>query len=385
MGLPLRISWALSSLLLSQGGLFTPGVGEFSQWLRPWRDRSPTALPSLTHCPRFGSSPTLNPPSFQTLTPWNLPPTPILTQTPNSSRYPTSAQLKAWARQITIQIQQQGQPLGSGVLVQRQGNTYTVLTSHHLFLGSGEQYSIRTADDRRYPATFLPRNPTAPTDLQLLQFTAPGPWYPLPFLLADSSPQLNEAVMAAGFPIQYDSAPTPEAKFTLPNSVTAVDEDGFAVRSGLLSLILPQPLEGGYQLGFTSDVFKGFSGGPLLNAQGEVIGVVGRHANPLWEVIQYYEDGTEPPEPLQRLIAAHSWAVPIDRATLPFVPSPASVLASTALIPLPQLWPDVRFPVPTAAGFDRLERPCVAASSAFYAPAPTPTVPASGPSPGAAQ
>jgi hypothetical protein len=72
-------------------------------------------------------------------------------------------------------------------------------------------------------------------------------------------------------------------------------------------------LEGGYQIGYTNGVVKGMSGGPLLNHDGELVGINGIHGEPLWEVVYLYEDGSEPDAGLQGLIAANSWAVPMER------------------------------------------------------------------------
>ncbi|WP_353260280.1 S1 family peptidase, partial [Prochlorothrix hollandica] len=287
MVFPLFTGLVLSGLLLGQGGGFNRELGqkaklnlspplvapvrrELSRHCLPWE----TAIASTTAiAPAALSSAPL-----QRLTIWNLPP-------PERLSYPflTSTQLEAWARQITVQIQHQGQSIGSGILVQVHGNQYTVLTSHHLFLGGESQYSVQTADGRKHGAVLLPRSATETLDLQLLQFSTPSPWYPVAPIGGAPWTQLNEPVAAAGFPIQYaQDAPLPGAsgegleegaegsgvgQEALPRSDLATEPIApFAFRPGVLSMVLAQPLEGGYQLGFTSDVFKGFSGGPLLNA-----------------------------------------------------------------------------------------------------------------------
>ena len=76
---------------------------------------------------------------------------------------------------------------------------------------------------------------------------------------------------------------------------------------------MDKALEEGYQIGYTNDVKKGMSGGPLFNTRGEVIGVNGKHAFPLWEAPDFYQDGSQPCEPLQELITRSSLAIPIEK------------------------------------------------------------------------
>jgi S1-C subfamily serine protease len=51
------------------------------------------------------------------------------------------------AQQITVQIMGEGrsEQIGSGVIVQRNGNIYTVLTDFHV-VGAAGTYTVRTSD-----------------------------------------------------------------------------------------------------------------------------------------------------------------------------------------------------------------------------------------------
>ena len=55
------------------------------------------------------------------------------------------------------------------------------------------------------------------------------------------------------------------------------------------------------------------SGGALLNLQGEVVGVNGMHAFPLWEIPSVFESGEEADKTLHDKIVRLSWAVPMEK------------------------------------------------------------------------
>ncbi|AFW94305.1 trypsin-like protein [Anabaena sp. 90] len=67
-------------------------------------------------------------------------------------------------------------------------------------------------------------------------------------------------------------------------------------------LVLEKALERGYQIGYTNKLEKGMSGGPLLNENGQLIGVNGMHAYPLWDVPSVFIDGTPADEKLHQQI-----------------------------------------------------------------------------------
>lgn len=75
--------------------------------------------------------------------------------------------------------------------------------------------------------------------------------------------------------------------------------------------MLEKPLEEGYQIGYTNDIEKGMSGGPVLNRAGEVVAVNGMHAYPLWGDPYVFKDGSHPEQSLKQQMVRYSWSIPI--------------------------------------------------------------------------
>jgi hypothetical protein len=208
-------------------------------------------------------------------------------------------QLQKLAQTITVKITAP-ELLGSGTLLQRQGQIYTVLTNAHVLRAAQTPYQIQTPDGRVYQATVLQIPKLQQDDLAVLQFRSPNIVYPVANL-PDASPlRVGDEVFVGGFianlATQKQSTPT---------------KTQFVFTSGKVTLLLDKALEQGYQIGYTNDVQKGMSGAPLLNIHGEVVGINSLHKDPLWDTPAVYQDGSQPELHLQELITRSSMAVPI--------------------------------------------------------------------------
>lgn len=223
-----------------------------------------------------------------------------------SSRTPDLHPLRSIGQQITVKVLAGPEGWGSGILIQRQGAVYTVLTNDHV-LGMATHYRIQTPDHRIYWASRLSHPTLREQDLALLQFYSPRA-YELATMGDSTTVAVGDAVVAVGFPSIPDGGSDP----------------GFVLLTGEVTLVADRPLTGGYQIGYSNPVVKGMSGGALLNQRGEVIGVNGMHAYPLWGGY-VYADGSKPTLPLE-LMRRSSWAIPIHavqmRLQQRFHPSP---------------------------------------------------------------
>lgn len=209
-------------------------------------------------------------------------------------------QLYQQTQSITVKVLS-GQSNGSGILIQRRGPVYTVLTNRHV-LDSGDSYRIQTNDGTIYPASASATGRFPRHDLALLQFCSSQRDYTLATLGNSSTLAVDDRVFAAGFPSINEG-------FEVPLGASRA---GFSLNEGRIVLILEESLVDGYQIGYTNDIRKGMSGGPLLNSQGEVVGINGMHAYPLWGDPYIYQNRSQPPLSLRQQMKRYSWGIPID-------------------------------------------------------------------------
>ena len=199
--------------------------------------------------------------------------------------------------------------LGSGFIVQQQGEKYSVITNQHVLRAGEPPYRIQTPDGKTYEAEVVSDLTSTEYDLALLQFKASDIAYHRAVIGNSLYLEVGESIFAAGFPDTEAEKETP-AIFEQQEQGKL---SGLALKPGRIAIILNKALEEGYQIGYTNDVRKGMSGGPLLNSRGEVIGVNGKHAYPLWDAPELYQDGSEPCPLLQKLITRSSLAIPIEK------------------------------------------------------------------------
>lgn len=232
-------------------------------------------------------------------------------------------QLAKIARSITVKIVTKDSG-GSGILINKNGQEYSVLTNQHV-IDKNKKYSIQTSDGRIHQVKLSNLNFQG-KDLALLKFRSTIN-YPVAFFSNLSDVAQGDEVFAAGFPFEDNSS---EAR-------------AFVLTTGRVSTLLPKPLEGGYLIGYTSEVEKGMSGGPVLNKEGKVIGVNGIHAHALWGNPYIYEDGSRPNEELINQMRRSSWAVPIETLArmspnlVPRLTSSIKPVTNPKTAPTPQL------------------------------------------------
>ncbi|NMF65714.1 trypsin-like peptidase domain-containing protein [Brasilonema octagenarum] len=166
----------------------------------------------------------------------------------------TPAEVNAIAKQITVRID--GANTGSGVIINRQGNTYTVLTNEHVVRLKGN-YTLQTPDNRRYSFNQSVVKYFPGVDLAVLQFTSTEN-YRKPEL--GNSGQVSEGTTIYVTGWADPDAVSPERSYTfLPGGISRI------VRNA----------KNGYAWVHTNPTKPGMSGGPVLDGQGRLVGVNG--------------------------------------------------------------------------------------------------------------
>jgi hypothetical protein len=167
----------------------------------------------------------------------------------------TPVEVNDIAKQITVMIGGLDGK-GSGVIIAKDGNTYTVLTAYHVIKNPGV-YDIITYDGEKYR---IERSQNVgKLDLALVKFTS-SKNYPIAKIADSRTVKEGETVHNSGFPIPSISNSQQRNYFFLTSQITA--------RGRGENL--------GYDLFLSGSPRPGMSGGPILNDQGEVIGIYGK-------------------------------------------------------------------------------------------------------------
>lgn len=159
------------------------------------------------------------------------------------------------AKQISVRID--GANLGSGSLIDRSNNVYTVLTNWHVMKNQGD-YVAQTIDGKVHKADPASIKQLPGLDLAVFKFNSDQNYQTAK--LGDAS-NLSEGqnVYFAGYPGELREEDNRYYRFFTANLVG----------------ILPKSTENGYSLVYNGEAFPGMSGGPVFNKNGLMIGVHG--------------------------------------------------------------------------------------------------------------
>ncbi|MDJ0552934.1 MAG: tetratricopeptide repeat-containing serine protease family protein [Microcoleaceae cyanobacterium MO_207.B10] len=172
----------------------------------------------------------------------------------------TAQQVAEIATPITVQINSNLGD-GSGVIISKNGNVYTVLTVNHVVEDSETKYSIRTYLEKDYQVTNvinLQKTEEEP-DLAILQFESLET-YPVATLGNSEQSVIGAQIYVFGYPATGGLFGTDRAPELSPGLVTS----------------RPKSRPEGYTLRYQAVTWSGMSGGPVFDADGRVVGLHGQ-------------------------------------------------------------------------------------------------------------
>ena len=204
----------------------------------------------------------------------------------------SDSQLQTIAKQITVRVRDKERG-ASGTIFARKGNSYLVVTNSHV-VRRINNINIITADGQKYAAKILPNTNFDKFDLAIVEFTS-NQKHCLPSEIAERIASfdinLETQVMAAGY---------------------AVSEDKLVLTTGKIQQIISQPsLKDGYEIGYTSDIQQGMSGGAIISNTGNLIGINGISSYPLFNTAYVYTNGKRPTNTEIQEFRKLSWGIPI--------------------------------------------------------------------------
>lgn len=156
------------------------------------------------------------------------------------------------ARSVTVTIENTFGTSGSGVLINRKENVYTVLTAHCVVEKTGIQYTIGTHTGNKYAVTKAINLPQCHNEphLALVQFSSPNTYLVAPLGSSDNAP-IGADIYVAGYPCSMDTR-TKDFEFTN-------------------GMIIDRPTQ--ELLHYSAPIGSGMSGAPVFNATSQVIAI----------------------------------------------------------------------------------------------------------------
>jgi tetratricopeptide (TPR) repeat protein len=179
----------------------------------------------------------------------------------------SAAEVKAIARAVTVEIKLQADSsVGSGIIVARQGDLYTVATNRHVVCGqgsrskvpAGETYELGMADGQKYRVKAASvKLIGTDLDLAIVQFRSSRK-YPVAQLGSAGGVKTEDVVYTAGFPLE---------------------QPGFSFNQGGVIAIVDKRIEGdrgGYTMMYDAATLPGMSGGGVFDANGQLVAIHGQ-------------------------------------------------------------------------------------------------------------
>ncbi len=170
----------------------------------------------------------------------------------------SSTEVAKIAKAVTVSITTPGVQ-GSGSIINRTGNTYTVLTAAHVVKKANRQYTIELSDGQTYPVRKRQLALNGNLDLAVVQFQS-NVNYSVIKIGDSNTAEEGSAAYVAGFPV----------------ATAAITQSVYTFSDGKITANSSKPFANGYSIVYSCNTLPGMSGGPVLNERGELIAVHGK-------------------------------------------------------------------------------------------------------------
>lgn len=181
---------------------------------------------------------------------------PLIIVLPAAAMSPT--EVGKIAKSVTVAIRTP-EERGSGAIIARTGNTYTVLTAAHVVKKTNGRYTIELSDGQKYAVSSKQLSPTGNLDLAIVKFQSDRN-YPVVKLGDSNSATEGSPAYVAGFPL----------------ATAAITKSVYTFSDGKITANSSQPFDNGYSIVYSCNTLPGMSGGPVFNDRGELIAVHGK-------------------------------------------------------------------------------------------------------------
>jgi Trypsin-like peptidase domain/TPR repeat/Tetratricopeptide repeat len=145
---------------------------------------------------------------------------------------------------------------GSGAIIKRTGNKYTVLTAAHVVRSTQQVYSIGTADGKKHQISNAKIFPEG-IDLAVIDFTS-SKSYPVAKIGNSDNSEEGSSALVAGYPRSDREVPI------------------YSLRKGRVVANSSKGFDEGYGIVYSSNTLPGMSGGGVFNDSGELIAIHGK-------------------------------------------------------------------------------------------------------------
>jgi V8-like Glu-specific endopeptidase len=172
----------------------------------------------------------------------------------------TAQEVAEIAGPITVQINSSLGD-GSGVIISKNGNSYTVLTVNHVVADREVKYSVRTDNGKDYPVIAIATLQTTEDepDLAIVKFESPEE-HPVATLGNSEQAVIGSQIYVFGYPSTGGLFGIEREPELSPGLVTS----------------RPRSRPEGYTLRYQAVTWSGMSGGPVFDADGRVVGLHGQ-------------------------------------------------------------------------------------------------------------